>query len=63
LTGGDPDPGELHVAGADQDASYPPEMAVRLEKALSDAGVVYRAEIYAGAKHGWMTVRSSRLSV
>ena len=46
--------GELYVAGADQDQSYPLEMAARLEKALSDAGVRHRAEIYAGAKHGWM---------
>lgn len=45
--------GELYVAGADQDASYPLEMAARLEKALSEAGVRFRAEIYAGAKHGW----------
>lgn len=45
---------EIYVAGADQDQSYPPEMAARLEKALDDAGVRYRAEIYEGAQHGWM---------
>ena len=45
---------EVYVAGADQDASYPLEMAERLEAALTDAGVRYRAEIYAGAAHGWM---------
>jgi carboxymethylenebutenolidase len=45
--------GRVYVAGADQDASYPPEMAQRLEKALSDAGVDHRCEIYAGALHGW----------
>jgi carboxymethylenebutenolidase len=29
-------------------------MADRLEKALTDAGVRHRAEIYEGAAHGWM---------
>lgn len=43
----------VYVAGADQDSSYPPEMAARLEQALSDAGVDHRCEIYAGAMHGW----------
>jgi len=43
----------VYVAGADQDASYPPEMAARLEKALSDAGIEHRCEIYPGARHGW----------
>jgi carboxymethylenebutenolidase len=41
--------GRLYVAGADQDDSYPQEMAERLEKALSDAGVDHRCEIYPGA--------------
>ena len=45
--------GRIYVAGADQDGSYPPEMAERLEKALSDAGVDHRCEIYPGALHGW----------
>jgi len=43
----------VYVAGADRDGSYPPEMAERLEKALSDAGVDHRCEIYSGALHGW----------
>ena len=47
---------EVYVAGADNDQSYPPEMAARLEKALTDAGVRHRAEIYPGAAHGWMKV-------
>jgi carboxymethylenebutenolidase len=46
--------GEIYVAGADNDHSYPPEMAERLEAALTDAGVNHRCEIYAGAAHGWM---------
>ena len=45
--------GRIYVAGADQDGSYPPEMAERLEKALSDAGADHRCEIYPGALHGW----------
>ncbi len=45
--------GEVYVAGADEDDSYPPEMAARLEQALTDADVAHRCEIYAGAKHGW----------
>jgi carboxymethylenebutenolidase len=45
--------GRIYVAGADQDNSYPPEMAERLEKSLSEAGVDYVCEIYPGALHGW----------
>jgi carboxymethylenebutenolidase len=45
---------EVYVAGADNDHSYPPEMAERMEKALTDAGVKHRCEIYTGALHGWM---------
>ena len=45
---------EVYIAAADNDHSYPPEMGARLEKALADAGVTFRAETYAGAAHGWM---------
>jgi carboxymethylenebutenolidase len=45
--------GRVYVAGADQDKSYPPEMAERLGAALRDAGVDHRCEIYRGALHGW----------
>lgn len=45
--------GVIYVGGADQDASYPPEMEQRLDKALADAKVEHRCEIYAGALHGW----------
>lgn len=45
--------GRVYVAGADNDNSYPPEMAERLEQALTAAGVDHRCEIYAGAAHGW----------
>jgi len=43
----------VYVAGADKDGFYPPEMHERLKRALSDAGVDHRAEIYPGALHGW----------
>ena len=43
----------IYVAGADQDDSYPPEMAQKLEKALTNAKVDHRCEIYEGALHGW----------
>lgn len=44
---------EVYVAGADKDRVYPPEMAERLDKALADAGVAHRCEIYEGMLHGW----------
>lgn len=44
---------EIYVAAAENDGSYPPEMAERFEKALAQAGVHYRAETYPAA-HGWM---------
>lgn len=43
----------VYVGGADNDSSYPLEMADRLEQALTDAGVDHRCEIYDGALHGW----------
>ncbi len=46
---------EVYVAAAENDDFYPEEMAARLEKALTDAGVLYRCETYKGAAHGWMT--------
>lgn len=41
------------VAGADKDASFPPEQAALLASALKDAGVDHRVEIWEGAAHGW----------
>ncbi len=43
----------LYVAAAENDPSYPPEMAMQLEQSLSRAGVDYRCETYQGALHGW----------
>jgi len=45
---------EVLVAGADNDHSYPQDMADRLEAALTEAGVKHLAEIYVGKAHGWM---------
>ena len=44
---------EIYVAAAENDGSYPPEMAGRFERALAQAGVRYRSETYPAA-HGWM---------
>jgi carboxymethylenebutenolidase len=44
---------ELYIAAATDDASYPPAMAARFEKALTDAGVPFQSENYPAA-HGWM---------
>jgi carboxymethylenebutenolidase len=44
---------KVYVAGADEDAGFPPEQADRLREALTAAGVENTVEIYAGAKHGY----------
>lgn len=44
---------EVYIAAAENDGSYPPEMAKRLEASLSTAGVRYGTETYQAA-HGWM---------
>lgn len=43
----------VYIGVADNDHSYPPEMAARFEAALDAAGVDYRSELYDGAAHGW----------
>ena len=45
---------QVYIASAENDDSYPPAMAARLEDSLHKAGVRYRAETYQGASHGWM---------
>ena len=44
---------EVYVAAAENDGSYPAEMAKRFENALAQAGVRYQATTYPAA-HGWM---------
>ncbi|MGW4108922.1 dienelactone hydrolase family protein, partial [Streptomyces sp. NPDC004976] len=44
---------ELYFGHADRDPSLPPEQIERLERALTDAGVRHRCEVYTGAGHGY----------
>jgi carboxymethylenebutenolidase len=44
---------ELYFGHADNDPSMTPEHVATLERALQDAGVRYRSELYAGAAHGY----------
>jgi len=41
------------VAGADEDAGFPPEQADKLREALNAAGVANEVTIYQGARHGY----------
>ena len=45
---------ELYIAVADNDQSYPPDMAKRFEAAIAAAGVKHKTEFYTGKLHGWM---------
>jgi len=42
------------VAGADEDAGFPPEQADRLREALNAAGVDNVVTVYEGARHGYV---------
>ncbi|MEU6547779.1 dienelactone hydrolase family protein [Streptomyces sp. NPDC046859] len=44
---------ELYFGHADGDPSLPPEQIERLEKALTEADVRHRCEVYPGAGHGF----------
>jgi carboxymethylenebutenolidase len=44
---------EVYVGHADNDHSMPPEQQERLSEALAAAGLKHRAELYAGAAHGF----------
>jgi carboxymethylenebutenolidase len=45
--------GRVYIGAADNDSSYPPDMAARLVEALMDASVDHRHDLYVGAAHGW----------
>jgi carboxymethylenebutenolidase len=45
--------GRVYVGAADNDGSYPPEMAARLIESLMGASVEHRHDLYVGAAHGW----------
>ncbi len=45
--------GRVYIGAADQDGSYPPEMAAQLVEALMAGQVDHRHELYVGAAHGW----------
>lgn len=45
--------GEVYFGHADNDHVLPPEQIERLDKALTEAGVRHRAEVYTGASHGY----------
>jgi carboxymethylenebutenolidase len=44
---------ELYLGHADADQSNTPEQIATLDAALESAGVTYRSEVYAGARHGY----------
>ncbi|MCJ2011509.1 dienelactone hydrolase family protein [Methylobacterium sp. J-076] len=44
---------EVYIGAAENDGSYPPAMAERLEGALTEAGVRFTTRTYPAA-HGWM---------
>jgi carboxymethylenebutenolidase len=44
---------ELYLGFADQDPSMTAEQIATLERTLREAGLRYRAEVYAGARHGY----------
>ncbi|OIJ94628.1 dienelactone hydrolase family protein [Streptomyces colonosanans] len=44
---------EVYFGHADQDPSMPPEQIERLDRALTEAGVRHRSEVYPGASHGF----------
>ncbi|MEU6366958.1 dienelactone hydrolase family protein [Streptomyces sp. NPDC046931] len=50
---------EAYFGHADQDPSLPPEQIERLEKALTEAGVRHRCEVYPGAHHGFAQADTS----
>ncbi len=44
---------KVYIAGADEDAGFPPEQADKLREALTAAGVENEVTIYKGTRHGY----------
>lgn len=44
---------EVYLGHADNDGSNTPEQITTMERALTDAGVEHRSEVYEGASHGY----------
>ena len=44
---------KVYIGWADDDPSYPPEQAARMDAALAAAGVDFTSDFYPGALHGW----------
>jgi carboxymethylenebutenolidase len=44
---------ELYLGFADDDPSMTAEQIATLERALDEAGVRYRSDVYEGARHGY----------
>jgi len=44
---------EVYFGHADQDQSNTPEQIAALDRALEEAGVRHRSEVYEGALHGY----------
>ncbi|MET8763239.1 dienelactone hydrolase family protein [Lentzea sp. NPDC004782] len=53
---------ELYFGHADQDSSNPAEQIEALGKALAEAGVTHRNEVYEGARHGFTQADTSMYS-
>lgn len=45
--------GRVYVGAADDDHSYPPEMAAKLCESLMAGHVDFRHDLYVGSAHGW----------
>lgn len=44
---------EVYFGHADQDPSMTPEQIAALDRAMDEAGIVHRSEVYPGARHGY----------
>lgn len=45
--------GRVYIGAADNDGSYPPDMAAKFVETLMEHHVDFRHDLYVGAAHGW----------